>query len=203
MFNQTDYRYKQSFGNGYVQPQHSQVQSQGATATPAMQANVDPEALKQKAQDTYVANRVSQFEEIDPLKLWAVGLPAWYVTAQSMDLYAKAARGADYNKTILGKIGNFGDKVSNLVTDNRVAKSGPVQAIGQWLTSAKNWTVKKAFENSAVLRAMKTPTSPELDFVKSQAKGMRGFILYDYPQVAENFIEHSVKNVKDLLKRLL
>ena len=198
MFNQTDYRYKQSFGNGYVQPQHSQVQSQGATATPAMQANVDPEALKQKAQDTYVANRVSQFEEIDPLKLWAVGLPAWYVTAQSMDLYAKAARGADYNKTILGKIGNFGDKVSNLVTDNRVAKSGPVQAIGQWLTSAKNWTVKKAFENSAVLRAMKTPTSPELDFVKSQAKGMRGFILYDYPQVAENFIEHSVKNVKDL-----
>ncbi len=197
MFNQTDYKYKPLFGNS-MQPQQFQAAPSAAGTAPAMQANVDTEAIKQRAQDTYVANRAGEFEEIDPLKLWAVGLPAWYVTAQGMDLYAKASRGTDYSKTIQGKIGNFGDKVSSFITDNRVAKSGPVQTIGKWLTSAKNWVVKTAFNNSAVLRAMKTPTSPELDFVKSQAKGMRGFILYDYPQVAENFIEHSVKNVKDL-----
>ena len=197
MLNQPDYKYKPIFGNT-VQPQQQFQAAMPVAGSPAMQAGLDAEAIKEKAQDSYVANRAGEFEEIDPLKLWAVGLPAWYVTAQGMDLFAKASRGTDYSKTIQGKIGKFGDKVSDIITENKVAKSGPMQTLGRWVKSAKNWVVKQAFDHSAILRGMKTPTSPELEFVKSQAKGMRGFILYDYPQVAENFIDRSIHSVKDL-----
>lgn len=196
MFNQTDYKYKPLFGNS-IQTQNFQA-SVPAGLTPAMQGEINPDALKQKAQDSYVANKAGEFEEIDPLKLWAVGLPAWYVTAQGMDLFARGTRGADYSKTIYGKIGNLGDKVSDLVTENRVAKSGPMQSLGNFLSRVKNWAAKKAYDNSAILRSLKTPSKPELELVASQSKGMRGFILYDYPQVVENFVENSVKHVKDL-----
>lgn len=206
MSNQFDYKYKIPFGSQIAPQQNSETVMPAAPSVPAVNSSapamqgeiIKPEALKQSVQDSYVSNRVGQFEEIDPLKLWSVGLPAWYVAAQSMDVFAKASRGADYSKTIQGRIGNVGDKISGIFTDNKLAKSAPMKTFAKKLTSVRKWISKKAFDNSAVLRSFKTPSQPELDMVRGQANGMRGFLMYDYPQVAENFIENNIKHVKDL-----
>lgn len=93
----------------------SQTQSQNTQQQQAMQA-ANPELLKQNIQDSYVANRVSETTD-DPkgmLYTAAIGVPAWFGITQGMDYVNKKCRG-NYEDTVLYKVGNFGDKVSNYV----------------------------------------------------------------------------------------
>lgn len=184
-------------------------------ALPPMQGErIDPEKLKQNIQDSYVASRLGQLEDINPIQQAAVAVPVWYGLAQSMDKFAEKCRGS-YADTIQYRMGAFGDRVSEGVSNSKFGKSG----FANWLRNTYHssaQSVKKFLNKSAVFRAFdKTPSKPELPIVLGQANGMKGALLFDYPQIAENFMKplkyaedldcygasaDDIKRVKDLLK---
>lgn len=176
----------------------SQTQSQNTQQQQAMQA-ANPELLKQNIQDSYVANRVSETTD-DPkgmLYTAAIGVPAWFGITQGMDYVNKKCRG-NYEDTVLYKVGNFGDKVSNYVTDSKLAKSSFGQSVSGGFGKFKNFLRTKVIDKSRILRAFfDTPSRPELGMVLDQYMGMPGFLMQDYPQHGEKFMS-LLKHVEDL-----
>lgn len=176
----------------------SQTQSQNTQQQQAMQA-ANPELLKQNIQDSYVANRVSETTD-DPkgmLYTAAIGVPAWFAITQGMDYVNKKCRG-NYEDTILYKVGNFGDKVSNYVTDSKLAKSSFGQSVSGGFGKFKKFLRTKVIDKSRILRAFfDTPSRPELGMVLDQYMGMPGFLMQDYPQHCEKFLS-PLKYVEDL-----
>lgn len=159
----------------------------------AMQAG-NPELLRENIQDTYVANRVANTTEDPKGMLWTAGLafPAWFAIAKGMDKYAEHCRG-DYEKTIPGKIGAWGDRVAERLGKNSFARS-----IGNGYKSVKKFVRTKIVDKSRILRAFcDTPSKPELAMVRDQARGMLGFCATDWDQVVENFIRET-HHVDDL-----
>lgn len=187
--------------NNVQKQQQAQMQFQSLTPQQqellrqqiAMQAG-NPELLKENIQDTYVANRVSKTTEDPNGMLWTAGLllPSWFAIAKGMDKYAEHCRG-DYEKTIPGKIGAWGDRVSETLGKNSL-----MQSIGNGYKSFKNFVRTKIVDKSRLLRAFcDTPSKPELSMVRDQARGMLGFCATDWDQVVENFIRET-HHVEDL-----
>ena len=85
---------------------------------------VSDNLLKEDIQDTYVANRITNTTDDPKGMLWTgvLAIPSWYAIATLMDKYAQKCRG-DYEKTIPGKIGAFGDKVTDTVKNSTFGKS--------------------------------------------------------------------------------
>lgn len=153
-----------------------------------MQAGVNPELLKENVQDTYVANRVANTTDDPKGMMWTAGLtlPAWYAIAKGMDKYAEHCRG-DYEKTIPGKIGAWGDS-----TSGKLGKYSLVQSMGKGYGAFRKFLREKIIDKSRILRAFSdTPSKPELAIVRDQARGMLGFCATDYDQVAENFFRET------------
>lgn len=153
-----------------------------------MQAGVNPELLKENVQDTYVANRVANTTDDPKGMMWTAGLtlPAWYAIAKGMDKYAEHCRG-DYEKTIPGKIGAWGDS-----TSGKLGKYSLVQSMGKGYGAFRKFLREKIIDKSRILRAFSdTPSKPELAIVRGQARGMLGFCATDYDQVAENFFRET------------
>lgn len=154
-----------------------------------IQAN--PELLKENIQDSYVANRVSETTDDPKALLYTVGIavPAWLAISQGMDVYAKHSRG-DYEKTVHGKIGRFGDRVSNYISESSFGKSSFATSIKNGYSSFKNFIKTKVVGNSKILRAFAyTPSKPELEMVKGQAAGGPGFVGFDCHQHNDQFVK--------------
>ena len=176
----------------------SQAQSLSAQQQQAMQAG-NPELLKQNIEDSYVANRVSESADDPKGMLYTAGIavPTWFAISQGMDYFAKKSRG-NYEGTVQYKIGQFGDKVSNTVTDSGLAKSDFGHGIANGFKSFKNFVKTKIIDKSKILSSFAyTPSKPELDMVIGQYEGMRGMQLFDYPQHGEQFVK-PLKHVEDL-----
>ncbi len=176
----------------------SQMQAANFQQQPNMQA-ANPELLKQNIQDSYVANRMSETTE-DPkgmLYTAAIGVPTWFAITQGMDYFNKKCRG-NYEDTFLYKVGNFGDNVSNYVTDSRLAKSSFGQSVSGGFGKFKNFLRTKVIDKSRILRAFfDTPSRPELGMVLDQYMGMSGILMQDYPQHGEKFMS-ALKHAEDL-----
>jgi hypothetical protein len=76
--------------------------------TPNMQAQIDVSKINEAAADSYIGQRISSFEDIDPLVQYGVAIPTWIVINQAMDRYLKLCRG-NYDKSVIYKIGSLGD----------------------------------------------------------------------------------------------
>lgn len=178
--------------------QLKQLQTQFQAMTPeqqeqlrqqiAMQSGVNPELLKENIQDSYVGNRVANTTD-DPRAMLGTALLApftWFGIAKGMDKYAEHCRG-NYETTIPGKIGAWGDDVSN-----KLSKNSFVQSIGKGCGSVKSFIRTKIIDKSAILRAfLYTPSQPELPMVRDQARGMIGVCATDWDQVVENFVRET------------
>lgn len=184
--------------NNVNSQQLKQLQAQFQALTPeqqeqlrqqvAMQASTNPELLKENIQDTYVGNRVTNTTEDPKGMMWTAGLtiPAWGALVIGMDKFAEHCRG-DYEKTIPGKIGAWGDKVAD-----KLGKNSFMQSIGKGYHSFKNFVRTKIVNKSAVLRAFAdTPSQPELPMVCDQARGILGFSATDWDQVTESFLRET------------
>lgn len=168
-----------------------QLNQQAVPMEAGIQAN--PELLKEEIQDSYVGNRVA--ETTSDLKGMAytglIAIPTWYGIAKGMDYYAKKSRG-DYENTVHYKIGKFFDDLTDKYKSSSLGKSSFNDSINSGFKSFKKFCREKIVDKSRILRAFfDTPSVPELDMVKGQAKGMIGFLGYDYPQVLENFFKES------------
>ena len=177
----------------------SQAQAAGITNQNQQSMQANPELLKQNIQDSYVGGRVTETTD-DPkgmLATGAIAVPTWFAISQGMDYFANKSRG-DYNATIQRKIGQFGDDVSNYVTNSKLAKSSFAQSISNKYGRLKNYINNKLIKNSKILNSFfNTPSKPELDMVKGQYNGMWGMQIFDYPQHGEQFVA-PLKHVEDL-----
>lgn len=177
----------------------SQAQAAGITNQNQQSMQANPELLKQNIQDSYVGGRVTETTD-DPkgmLATGAIAVPTWFAISQGMDYFANKSRG-DYNATIQHKIGQFGDDVSNYVTNSKLAKSSFAQSISNKYGRLKNYINNKLIKNSKILNSFfNTPSKPELDMVKGQYNGMWGMQIFDYPQHGEQFVA-PLKHVEDL-----
>lgn len=176
----------------------SQQQAMNAQNQPAMQA-VNPELLKENIQDTYVANRVAETTE-DPKAMLAtagIALPTWFAIAQGMDVYAKKSRG-NFEDTIHHKIGQFGDDAVSRFKNSSFGKSAFANSIGNGFTKFKAFCKKNFIDRFRITRAIAyTPSKPELDMVKGNANGGKGFVAFDCKQHDEQFVK-PLQHIDDL-----
>lgn len=146
------------------------------------------EAIKKSVDNSYLSNRVKQSEENSAL-LPAATLATWYGLSRGMDVFNKRCN-TDYEKTPFGKVGKFGDWLTDKIKGSKLAKS----SFGQWVGKAYKSTGKfindKIIANSAMLRAIKnTPSEPTNKMVVSQYKGLLGFLSMDTEQIFSSFIK--------------
>ncbi len=146
------------------------------------------EAIKKSVDNSYLSNRVKQSEENSAL-LPAATLATWYGLSRGMDVFNKRCN-TDYEKTPFGKVGKFGDWLTDKIKGSKLAKS----SFGQWVGKAYKSTGKfindKIVANSAMLRAIKnTPSEPTNKMVVSQYKGLLGFLSMDTEQIFSSFIK--------------
>ncbi len=146
------------------------------------------EAIKKGVDNSYLSNRVKQSEENGAL-VPAATLATWYAISRGMDVFNKSCN-KEYEKTAFGKLGRFGDWLTEKVTNSSLAKSN----FGQWVAKTYKSTGKfindKIIANSAMLRAIKnTPSEPTNKLVVSQYKGLLGFLSQDTEQIFNSFIK--------------
>ncbi len=159
---------------------------------PAMGAQIDGQVLKEATEDNFIGNRINAYGEIDQLTQLGLTLPVAVAINAGMDKYLKLYDG-EYSKSLAGKIGNFGDKVSDFVGNSPV---------GKFFKSANNkispYLKKYIYDKSAIIRAFdKTPSKPELEFVKNQMDMAREMSIKEYFNAADEFFK-PIKSAKDL-----
>lgn len=144
----------------------------------------------QGIQDSYVSNRVKKAEYG-----WAsfpIGVGMWLGICKGMDYFNNKLCSKDYMETPFGKLGDWGDKVSEKYFNSSFAKSEAGQGFHGFLSRTKNYINDNIIGKSKVLRAVKsTPTRPENSFVIPQARGLLGLHNMEIQDLIPSFIEKS------------
>ena len=152
----------------------------------------------QGIQDSYVSNRVKKAEYG-----WAsvpIGVGMWLGICKGMDYFNNKLCSKDYMETPFGKLGAWGDRVSDGYFNSSFAKSEAGQSFHSFLRRTKNYINEKIIGKNKVLTAIKTtPTSPEHSMVVAQAKGLLGLHNMEIQDLLPSFIEKS--EVADQLER--
>lgn len=149
---------------------------------PAMQG-IDQERVRQTARETadnnYITNRAKASKDTNPLALLGLGTVLWYGIGQMMEKI-NPLFGGKYEDSLGGKIGAFGDKISDTWLGKKV---------GKFL----DWTgrgLDKVEKKSRIVYSLRHhSTSPEWSFAKMPGKGLEGFLAADAEQVVENFVK--------------
>ena len=162
--------------------QYNNIPMQAGQVLPV---NIDREKLKENVDNSYLANRVkaSSGEETNPLLYAGTGAAIWYGISQSMDVFNKKCA-TDYEKSIFGKLGAFGDRITNSWNNTAVGKFfnkilGKGKDLGHWM-SEKN-DIAYALANHS--------TQPEWGFAKTPGKGVHGFLAMDMQQVFDEYLK--------------
>ena len=160
-------------------------------ATPTMQG-VTQDQVKQTARETadnnYLANRAKASKDTNPFALFGLGAALWYGIGQMMDKI-NPHFGGDWEKSIGGKVGGLGDKISSTW-------------LGKKTGSLLNWFSGKLDvweKNSKIIYTLRHhSTSPEWSFAKMPGKGLVGFLSADAEQVVEEFMKPIGSNAQKL-----
>lgn len=144
----------------------------------------------QGVQDTYVANRAKKIEYG-----WAglpIGVAAWLGICKGMDYFNNKLCSKDYMETPFGKIGAWGDKMSDSYFNSSFAKSETGKSVHSFFGRVKTFINDKVIGKSKLLTAMKTtPTRPENKLVIPQAKGLFGLHNMEIDSLIPSFLEES------------
>jgi len=144
----------------------------------------------QGIQDSYVSNRVKKAEYG-----WAsipIGVGMWLGLCKGMDYFNNKLCSKDYMETPFGKLGAWGDKVSESYFNSSFAKSEAGQGFHSFLGRTKKYINDNIIGKSKVLRAIKsTPTNPEHSMVVAQARGLLGLHNMEIQDLIPSFIEKS------------
>ncbi len=123
--------------------------------------NLSTQDIQQSAQSTPTGSAASSMFELSTRgKILTGGFWAGFIGLCS--LLNKNFRKEDYSKTMLGKIGSFGDKVSD-----GLGKAG-VGKVTSTIGKGKNWILEK-------LPFLTTPTKSVNSMAKMQSLGMTGY----------------------------
>lgn len=156
-------------------------------SAPAMQG-VTQEQVRQAADNNYLTNRAKASKDTNPLALLGLGTALWYGIGQMMDKI-NPHFGGDWAKSIGGKVGGLGDKISDTW-------------LGKKTGSLLNWFSGKLDvweKNSKIIYTLRHhSTSPEWSFAKMPGKGLVGFLSADAEQVVEEFMKPIGSNAQKL-----
>lgn len=151
---------------------------------------IDREKIKEGVDNSYLANRVkaSADEETNPLLYAGTGAAIWYGISQGMDVFNKKCA-TDYEKSVFGKLGAFGDRVANAWNGTWLGKlfnqgGSKAKDIGHWMTEKNN--IAYALANHS--------TQPEWGFAKTPGKGVHGFLAMDMQQMFEEYLKPASQN---------
>lgn len=98
----------------------------------------------------------------------------------------------EYDKTFLGKLTKFGDKIHN-----KICKGNWDEKLKERLGGAKRW-----FQNhSAFARSLSTPLKLESSFAISQASGLYSQVMYDNADLIEKGFRERGKDVIEMFKK--
>lgn len=175
----------------YNMPSQSISQAQFGGVNPAMQAGIDAEKIKQSVDNSYIANRVKASEEANQTATLGLSLASWYLLAQSMDKFGKKCEGT-YEQSILGRLGNWGDKTHNKFVSTSVGK----QTAKAYHGLEKLWN-KITGKSKLAYAINNTPTQSEWKMAKSTGAGLKGFLTMDTDQLFGYFMK-PVDNVQKL-----
>lgn len=154
--------------------QNGSLPMQGVAVDKAKQA-VD------KTVDTnYLSNRVNASKEADPRAVLGATAGSWYLISQGMDRFSPACSG-EYNKTILGRLGGWGDKFCTKTWVGRQLENG-LQKI--------DLAFEKLSKKSKIVYSLRNhKTAPEWSFAKVPGAGIKGFLAQDTEHLFEQFLE--------------
>ena len=146
---------------------------------PQMQG-IDKEKVKQSVDNSYIANRAKASEETNPAAMLGVGAGIWYGLGQAMDKFGPKCEG-DYNSSILGKIGDFGDRFSEKTWFGK-----NFEKFMRWMDNG----FEKLSKKSKIVYSLRNhSTKPEWSFAKTPGAGLHGFLAADTEQIFEEFLK--------------
>ena len=157
---------------------------------------VKPQLQAVRIPDYYVQNDRKGFKEIlEENPMYSMGIKGffgplidhpiasvltWFGCGYLLDKYTSAC-GGEYDKSLLKKVTNFGDRIEN----SKFVQSKPVQAVLGLFKKGGEKT-GKVLGKSSVLRAIwKNPTMPELELVKSEMLPQRQRIMHDFSLITK------------------
>ena len=151
---------------------------------------IDREKIKEGVDNSYIANRVkaSADEETNPLLYAGTGAAIWYGISQGMDVFNKKCA-VDYEKSAFGKLGAFGDRVSNAFSKTWLGEifgklGKKTKDLGHWMTE----------KNSIAYSLANHSTQPEWGFAKTPGKGVHGFLAMDMQQMFDEYLKPASQN---------
>ena len=148
----------------------------------------DSETLNQAIQDNYVANRINASKDANPIATLGVTGALWYAIAQAMDKF-NAHCDKPYEQTIFGKLGNWGDKISEETY------------IGKKLTKFTKWlgeySSQKAQKSQIAYTLKNHSTKPEWAIARNMSSGLLGFLSNDTEEIIGKFMD-PVKSAQKL-----
>ena len=155
---------------------------------PSMQAGIDAQSVGEAVDSSYLANRAKASGDSDPMATMGFSLGSWYLINRGMDLFDKKSAGA-YDKSILGKIGKFGDKIASSV----VAK--PFVWVGNKIKGGWNWLAGK---NKVAYALKNHQTDAEWKFAKTGGNGLNGYMSGDLHTLFDDNFIRPAKNAQQL-----
>ena len=163
-------------------------------ALPQKAPTVRPQPQMVRIPDYYAPNDKKSFKDyLEENPMYSTGIKGffgplidhpiasvltWFGCGFLLDKYTSAC-GGEYDKSLLKKVVNAGDKLEN----SRFIQSKPMQAI---LGILKKGGEKSGniIEKNSVLRAIwKTPTMPEWEMVKSEMIPQRQRVVHDFNHI--------------------
>jgi len=145
--------------------------------------------------DSYIAKKTSHEDNLFAPENLYFGVPLGILIGIGMDKYSKAHRG-NYINTPSYRLGNFGDRVNNFITQKVLGKKA-TEASYNWLCGAKDWVNNNIIDNVKVLKALRdTPSKAEFRMARMMGSVVAQQTM-DYKMVTDGFIGVQ-KCVKDL-----
>lgn len=154
---------------------------------PSMQGGNDAVAQATQASGAgYVNNRLNASKDADPLTTLGLTTAIGYGIGQGMDYFGPKCEGK-YEKTILGKLGSWGDKFSK---DTKVGRF-----IEKQLNKMSTKWEQLSHKSRIVYTLRNHSTQPEWQFAKMPFHGLHGFLSMDTHTVLENYTK-PISNVE-------
>lgn len=150
-----------------------------------------PQAGTQTVDTTPQADTFDKGEKSDNKKPLII-LASWLGLNKLTGLFNKGCTGDNYDKTIVGRLGNFGDKMAKKGSSNKTIKSVKA-AFNTMNTNIKNYINKKP-----MLSAMfNTPTKPENSSVKGFMETQQAADLSEASRTISGYLDEMPKSFKE------
>ncbi|MFA7658276.1 MAG: hypothetical protein WCY19_02465 [Candidatus Gastranaerophilaceae bacterium] len=180
--------------NQNINPKYSQ--SLTGANTPSLQ-NIDTQKIKEGINDNPVSKMT---EQTNPMIYAGVFIPTAAAAYVGMNRFGDSCRG-EYDKTMLGRLDNFGTKASKWkIFDNKISQ-GIKKGAKNTINFLDKWVVRK---NQILKAFVHTPAMPENKMALTQMKGISADIATSAVQLFETYSKNGteIDKVRKLLPEM-